>query len=45
MGGVDTLRCGYSGELNLGGIGARDQLRCWGLGVACAILILVGFCG
>ena len=21
LGGVDTLRCGYSGELNLGGIG------------------------
>ena len=23
---------------------ARDRLKCWGLGVACAILILVGFC-
>ena len=26
-------------------IWARDRLKCWGLGVACAILILVGFCG
>ena len=32
-------------KLNLGEICARDRLKCWGLGVACAILILVGFCG
>ena len=32
----------HLGELE---ICARDRLKCWGLGVACAILILVGFCG
>ena len=32
----------HLGELE---IWARDRLKCWGLGVACAILILVGFCG
>ena len=45
LGGIDTLRYGYLGKLNLGGICVRDQLRCWGLGLACAILILVGFWG
>ena len=32
----------HLGELE---ICARDRLKCWGLGVACAILILVDFCG
>ena len=45
LGGANTLRCGYFGELNLGGICTRDRWRCWGLGVACAVLIPVGFCG